>query len=255
MFSYPSFKINIGLNILQKREDGYHELETVFYPVHSQKDILEIKHIGKGVKLKVFNLDFLCEVEDNLCVKAFRLLQKDFPIDGIEIILTKNIPVGAGLGGGSADAAFALKMYNNLFDLKLSVEKLQEYASQLGSDTVFFIENSPAFATGRGEIVTPIALDLSAYEIRIVKPDFSISTADAYAEVKPKFAYTPLRQAIQEPVHKWKDFIQNDFEDSLFKKYPILEEMKENLYHEGAVYASLSGSGSAIYGIFRTVEF
>ena len=251
MITYPNFKINIGLNIVAKRADGFHDLQTVFYPVDTLKDELEINRIDKGVQLSVFRVDNLCATEDNLCVKAFRLLQKLFDIDGVEIKLTKNIPFGAGLGGGSADAAFALKMYNELFQLQLSSSKLQNLAAQLGSDTAFFVENSPVYATGRGEIMTPINLDLSDYKIEVIKPDFSISTKEAYAGVHPQQPKINLNELIQKPISEWKHCIHNDFEDTLFVKYPQLQEVKNNFYAHGAVYASMSGSGSAVYGIFQ----
>lgn len=251
MIVYPNFKINIGLNIVRKRADGYHDLQTVFYPVDTICDELEINKIGSGLRLTVQNVENLCADEDNLCVKAFRLLQKHYPIDGVDIRLKKNIPFGAGLGGGSADAAFAIKVYNQLFNLDLTNEQLRQFVSQLGSDTAFFIDNSPAFAQGRGEIMKPINLDLSDYKIEIVKPEFSISTKEAYAGVTPHPAETDLMQSIQQPIEKWKTLIHNDFEDSLFVKYPQLQEMKQKFYDCGALYASLSGSGSAVYGIFR----
>ena len=250
MITYPNFKINIGLNIVAKRADGFHELQTVFYPVDTLKDVLEINRIEKGVMLSVRNVDNLCADEDNLCVRAFRLLQRQFDIDGVEIKLTKNIPFGAGLGGGSADAAFALKMYNELFQLQLSSMELRDLAAQLGSDTAFFVENSPVYATGRGEIMTPINLDLSDYKIEIIKPDFSISTKEAYAGVQPQQPEISLNELIQKPICEWRHFIHNDFEDTLFVKYPQLHELKDDFYARGAVYASMSGSGSAVYGIF-----
>ena len=251
MITHPNFKINLGLYIVSKRSDGFHELQTVFYPVDTLKDELEINRIDKGVQLSVFRVDNLCATEDNLCVKAFRLLQKLFDIDGVEIKLTKNIPFGAGLGGGSADAAFALRMYNELFQLQLSTNELQNLAAQLGSDTAFFIENRPVYATGRGEIMTPINMDLSDYKIEVIKPDFSISTKEAYAGVHPQQPEISLNDLIQKPISEWKHCIRNDFEDTLFVKYPQLQEIKDDFYARGAVYASMSGSGSAVYGIFK----
>lgn len=250
MKAFPHFKINIGLNIVAKRPDGFHELQTVFYPVDTITDELDIHRTGKGVSLKVHGVENLCAPEDNLCIKAFRLLQQHFPIDGIDVVLTKNIPFGAGLGGGSADAAVALKMFNELFDLKLTKQELLELAAKLGSDTAFFIEDKPVYATGRGELMQAIPLDLSSYHIRIVKPDFGISTKEAYAGVTPHQPSYSLKDCIQRPISEWKDFIINDFEQSLFPKFPELQQMKEKLYAEGALYASLSGSGSALFGIF-----
>lgn len=250
MKTYPNFKINIGLNIIRRREDGFHELQTVFYPIHQITDVLEIERIESGVHLSVLNVENLCDTEDNLCVKAFRLLQKQFDIDGIDIRLTKNIPFGAGLGGGSADAAFALKMYNELFELHLSELELLTLAAKLGSDTAFFILNKPVYAEGRGEIMTPINLDLSDYDIDVIKPEFSISTKEAYAGVTPCQSAYELAEDIQKPVALWRASIFNDFEKTLFQKYPELAQIKEDFYRRGALYASLSGSGSASYGIF-----
>lgn len=250
MIVYPNFKINIGLNIVRKRPDGYHDLQTVFYPVSNICDELEIQRMDAGLRLTVENVDDLCADEDNLCVKAFRLLQKHFPIDGVDIRLKKNIPFGAGLGGGSADAAFAIKVYNELFQLNLTNEQLRQFIAQLGSDTAFFIDNTPAYAEGRGEMMTAINLDLSNYRIEVVKPDFSISTKEAYASVNPKEPEIDLLQAIHQPIEKWKSLIHNDFEDSLFIKFPQLQSIKQDFYARGALYASLSGSGSAVYGIF-----
>lgn len=251
MKSFPNFKINIGLNIIRKREDGFHDLKTVFYPVHSLTDELEINRVERGVHLTVSNVENLCADEDNLCVKAFRLLQKHFNIDGVEIKLTKNIPFGAGLGGGSADAAFALKMYNELFSLGLDEKELCNFAAQLGSDTAFFILNQPVYAEGRGELMTPIDIDLSDYYIEIDKPDFSISTKEAYRGVKPRKPEFELKELISKPIENWKTSVYNDFEITLCQKYPILTEKKEKFYRRGAIYASLSGSGSALYGIFQ----
>lgn len=250
MKAFPHFKINIGLNIVSKRADGFHELQTVFYPVDTIRDELDINRIEKGVSLEVRGVVNLCPPEENLCVRAFRLLQQHFPIDGINVVLTKNIPFGAGLGGGSADAAVALKMYNELFDLKLSKAELLELAAKLGSDTAFFIEDQAVYATGRGELMQPVPLDLSNYRIQIVKPDFGISTKEAYSGVTPHFPSYSLKECIQRPITEWKDNIVNDFEQSLFPKFPELQRIKEQLYADGALYASLSGSGSALFGIF-----
>lgn len=251
MKAFPHFKINIGLNIVAKRPDGFHELQTVFYPVDTIRDELDINRIEKGVNVEVRGVENLCPMEENLCIKAFRLLQQYFSIDGIDVVLTKNIPFGAGLGGGSADAAVALKMYNELFDLKLSKAELLELAAKLGSDTAFFIEDQAVYATGRGELMQAIPLDLSNYRLQIVKPDFGISTKEAYSGVTPHQPSYSLRDCIQRPVSEWKDVIANDFEQSLFPKFPELLQIKEKLYADGALYASLSGSGSALFGIFQ----
>ena len=187
---------------------------------------------------------------DNLCIKAFRLLQNDFGISNVEIFLTKGIPSGAGLGGGSADAAFTLKMLCDIFQLPVSKEKMVEYALQLGSDVPFFLMNKPVYATGRGEAITPIGLDLSQYRLKIVKPDIHISTKEAYAGVTPHETEVYLPDVLQHDVAQWKGVVVNDFEESLFVKIPELQQIKEDLYQEGALYVSMSGSGSAFFGIF-----
>jgi 4-diphosphocytidyl-2-C-methyl-D-erythritol kinase len=249
MFSFPNFKINIGLFITNKRKDGFHDLETIFYPVDCQTDKLEIRQSASSVKLTVKNADYLTDSENNLCVRAYRLLEKEYYLPEIEIILTKNIPIGAGLGGGSADAAFTLKMINELFNLNISGEMLKQYAAKLGSDVAFFIDNKPAFASGRGEVLEPIPLNLSDKHITVVKPCFSVSTADAYNNVTPRPADFLLKNIIDIPVGEWRQYVRNDFEETLFVKYPSLKEIKTSLYDAGALYASLSGSGSALYAI------
>ncbi|MDR3046011.1 MAG: 4-(cytidine 5'-diphospho)-2-C-methyl-D-erythritol kinase [Bacteroidales bacterium] len=250
MISYPNPKINIGLLITEKRVDGFHNLETIFYPIDHKKDTLVIEQLKEEkTMLTVENFPLTGGVESNLCIKAYRLLQTDFNLPEVEIHLNKQIPVGAGLGGGSADAAFTLCMLNELFNLHLSEEKLQQYAARLGSDVPFFIQNRPMYAYGRGELMEPIALDLSHKVITVITPDIAISTAEAYAGVKPKPATIDLRQAIQMPISEWKNLIVNDFEETIFKKQPLLREIKEDLYKKGADYASLSGSGSSIFAI------
>jgi 4-diphosphocytidyl-2-C-methyl-D-erythritol kinase len=242
-------KINLGLHVIEKLPSGFHAIETVFYPCHHFEDILEItpaSHFSFSLK----NADFNCDIEHNSCVKAYRLLQNKFDLPPVEITLTKQIPSGAGLGGGSADAAFTLKMLNHIFSLQLSIKQLHEYAAQLGSDTAFFLYDEPMYATGRGEILTPLALDLSKYHIEIICPNLSISTAQAYNSIEPKFTEVSLQKIIKMPVEKWKDLLVNDFEEVIFKQYPELLNIKNDFYARGALYASMSGSGSAIYGIF-----
>lgn len=244
-------KINLGLNIVRKRPDGYHDLETVFYPTDYYTDRLTLEKSDR-------DFEFICEsVQDigpddkNLCVKAFRLLQRDFGIRGARLRLEKHIPTGAGLGGGSADAAFTLKMLADYFNLPLDNAALLSYAAQLGSDVPFFILNTPAYATGRGEILQPIPLDLSDYEIRIEKPDVSVSTREAYAGVTPKLPAVHVCDIIRTPVTQWRDLLHNDFEDSIFEQHPELAEIKRSFYENGATYVSMSGSGTAVYGLFR----
>lgn len=254
MITYPNAKINIGLNITERRPDGYHNIESVFYPINLQ-DAVEIKTIeGEepqgGYKLKVSGTILDGTPDDNLVVKAYQLLRKDFNFPAQKIHLYKHIPVGAGLGGGSSDAAAIIKMLNEKFTLGLASEQMQNYAVQIGADCPFFINNTPVFATGIGNIFTPIELSLHGKTIILVKPDIFVSTRDAYALVKPSPAAIPLTEAIKQPISEWKQIITNDFEKSVFAKYPEIAAIKDKLYDMGALYASMSGSGSAVYGIF-----
>jgi 4-diphosphocytidyl-2-C-methyl-D-erythritol kinase len=253
MISFPNAKINIGLNILRKRDDGYHEIETVFYAIQLC-DILEIVENPPGSHMPAFhNTGILIDVpkEKNLCLKAYQLLKKDFKLPEVSVHLHKIIPLEAGLGGGSSDAAFTINILDKLFSLKLSNEKKIHYASMLGSDCAFFIENKPSLATGRGEILKEIELDLSGLHIVVVKPSFNISTSEAYSGVKPGLPGCRLNENMKLPVEQWKGNITNDFENHILLKHPELAQIKEKLYLSGAVYASLSGSGSAVYGIFK----
>ena len=254
MITYPNAKINIGLNITERRPDGYHNIESVFYPINLQ-DAVEIKTIeGEepqgGYKLKVSGTILDGTPDDNLVVKAYQLLRKDFNFPAQKIHLYKHIPVGAGLGGGSSDAAAIIKMLNDKFALGLTSEQMQNYAVQIGADCPFFINNTPVFATGIGNIFTPIEFSLHGKTIILVKPDIFVSTRDAYALVKPSPAAIPLTEAIKQPISEWKQIITNDFEKSVFAKYPEIAAIKDKLYDMGAIYASMSGSGSAVYGIF-----
>lgn len=247
-FSRP--KINIGLNILKKREDGFHNIETIFYPIDNQFDIITINKRENGVILKITGSIPLQVDPNNLCIKAVKILQRTFPfIDGLSIELTKKIPIGAGLGGGSSNGASILRMLNEMFHLSLSVDELKIIAGELGSDVPFFIEEKPSFATGRGEILEPIPVSLEGKKISIITPFISISTAEAYRQSIPKNPIIPLREAIKYPIKEWKDYIFNDFEKVLFPQYPELKIIKDKLYEQGADYVSLSGSGSAIYAI------
>ena len=252
MIVYPNAKINIGLSIIEKRQDGFHNIESIFYPILDLCDILEVV-ISKDDQLE-FNssgINIPGDIESNLCLKAFQLLQADFAISNVKIHLHKNIPIGAGLGGGSADAAFMLKALNELFDLNLSNEQLINYARKLGSDCAFFVENNPVFAFNKGDQFEDINLDLSAYKINIEYPEIHIGTAEAYGGVVPSLAKTSVKKLINQPIDNWKSSIQNDFERSVFPNHSAIKELKEKMYLNGAIYASMTGSGSAVYGIFH----
>lgn len=244
-------KINLGLQILRKRDDGYHEIHTIFYPTDFFTDTLTLESSDQELEFVCQSAEDIGPSENNLCVKAFRLLQADYGIKGVKITLEKSIPSGAGLGGGSADAAFTLKMLSEFFNLELSNGQLKAYAAQLGSDVPFFIDNVPMYATGRGEVLEPIDLDLSDYNIYIVKPNFSASTREAYAGVTPKVPETDVIDIIRQPVTEWVLSLHNDFEDSLFSKFPELTMLKSRLYAKGATYASMTGSGTAVFGLFK----
>jgi len=250
MVIFPNCKINLGLNIVNKRNDGYHDIETAFFPVHL-KDALEIIE-NKTLQFSISGLPIEGELENNLCLKAYELLKKDFPtLAAIQMHLHKAIPTGAGLGGGSADAAFVLKLLNKKFDLSLSEKQLMKYAIQLGSDCPFFILNKPCFATGRGEILDQIDIDLSAYKIVIVHPGIYISTSWAFSNSKPAIPAKSIREILLQSIETWKEELKNDFENPVFTKYTEIRNIKGELYNSGAIYASMSGSGSALYGIFE----
>jgi 4-diphosphocytidyl-2-C-methyl-D-erythritol kinase len=251
---FPNCKINLGLNIIAKRADGFHDLETVFYPI-AIKDVLEVVQQSTAsvdVEFTATGLPVAGAAADNLCVKAYHLLKKDFSsLPSIKMHLHKVIPMGAGLGGGSADGAFALAMLNRKFQLGLSNDQLIGYALQLGSDCPFFISNEPCFAVGRGEKLAPIAIDLSGYRIVVTNPGIHVNTGWAFSQVRPTKPQRQLRDVIHQPMVTWKDELINDFEEAVFGAHPEIKAIKENLYAQGAVYASMTGSGSAVYGIFE----
>ncbi len=255
MLVFPNAKINIGLNIVEKRSDNYHTIESVFYPVPLTDALEVVENIEKTNERVVFSSSgFLIpgDVQSNLCCKAYELISKDYPLPPIKIHLHKNIPIGAGLGGGSSDAAFFIKLVNELFGLSISWGEMHHYARQLGSDCSFFISNRAVFAEQKGDEYESIALDLSAYHLALVYPPIAINTGNAYASVSPATPSRSLEDDILNlPIEQWKDFISNDFEKSIFLKYPQIKLIKEQLYAAGAVYASLSGSGSAVYGLFK----
>ena len=253
MITYPNAKINLGLNIVEKRPDGYHNLETVFYPINLQ-DALEVTTLEEqgDYTLVTSGTPIEGEPENNLVVKAYKLLKEDFPeLPGIDIHMYKHIPTGAGLGGGSSDAAFMIKLLNEKFKLKISVEKMEEYAAKLGADCAFFIQNKPVFASGIGNIFESIELSLKGYYLVLVKPDIFVSTKDAFALIKPQKPSKSLKEIIRMPVETWRAMMKKDFEESVFQKYPEIAAIKDKLYDMGAIYASMSGSGSSVFGIFR----
>ena len=254
MITFPNAKINLGLNIVEKRPDGYHNLETIFYPINLQ-DALEVtrrENNDKEYTLHISGALLEGEPEDNLVVKAYKLLKKDYPgLLPVDIHMYKHIPAGAGLGGGSSDAACMIKLLNDKFSLGLSTERMEEYAVKLGADCSFFIRNKPVFATGIGNLFEPVELSLKGYHIILIKPDIFVSTRDAFAEIKPVRPAVSLKEIVKQPMETWKNSMKNDFEDSVFKKFPEITAIKDELYDLGAVYAAMSGSGSSVYGIFK----
>lgn len=254
MITFPNAKINLGLNIVEKRPDGYHNLETIFYPINLQ-DALEVtrrENNDKEYTLHISGSPLEGEPEDNLVVKAYKLLKKDYPgLLPVDIHMYKHIPAGAGLGGGSSDAACMIKLLNDKFSLGLSTERMEEYAVKLGADCAFFIRNKPVFATGIGNLFEPVELSLKGYHIILIKPDIFVSTRDAFAEIKPVRPAVSLKEIVKQPMETWKNSMKNDFEDSVFKKFPEIVAIKDELYDLGAVYAAMSGSGSSVYGIFK----
>ncbi len=252
MISFPNAKINLGLSVIEKRPDNYHNLETVFMPI-GLKDILEVVHNKDGNEPYIWNNTGIivdAPAEKNICIKALELLKVDFDIDPVQLHLHKNIPFGAGLGGGSADGASMLMLLNDLFELGLSTKQLKKYAVQLGADCSFFIDNTPQYATGIGDILEPIVLNLSGFHLVLLVPNIHVSTPDAYKFVIPANPELSIRDIIELPLHQWKDRLVNDFEKSVFRQYPKIEELKKYLYHIGAEYVSMSGSGSSVFGLF-----
>ncbi len=248
MIIFPNAKINIGLNIINRRADGYHNLETIFYPIKIN-DALEIIKADE-LSFQSSGMEIPGREEDNLCIKGYHLLKKDFDLPPVKIHLHKHIPIGAGLGGGSADAAFFIKLLNQFINLELTDDRMMEYARRLGADCAFFIQNKPVFAFDRGDEFEPIKLDLCKYKIVLVMPPVHVSTAEAYSGVKPAPVRQSLMELIYTPVAEWKKHIKNDFEESVFKNHPSIRGIKAALYEAGALYASMSGSGASVFGIF-----
>lgn len=249
MVVFPNAKINIGLQITEKRADGFHNIASCFYPV-GWADVLEVIP-AETFAFSSSGIFIPGDPAANLCVKAYYLLKKDFNLPTVAMHLLKIVPIGAGMGGGSSDAAFALKLLNSTFDLQLSTSELENYARKLGSDCAFFVENKPQFCHEKGDQFEDIALSLKGKWIVLIYPNLHISTAEAYAGVQPKKADIDLREILKQPLTHWKSVVKNDFEEGLFLKYPLLATLKSQLYEIDALYASMTGSGSTIYGIFE----
>lgn len=261
MVHFPNCKINLGLNIIRKRTDGFHDLETVFYPI-ALRDALEVipnrapaVDSDSPIHFTASGLPVAGSTDNNLCVKAYHLLLKDFPkLEAVHMHLHKTIPMGAGLGGGSADGAFALSMLNQLFGLQLSQEQLIAYALQLGSDCPFFIINTPCFATGRGEVMQPVTLDLKGYTIVIINPGIHVNTGQAFSLITPQQPPVSSLTIIQQPVATWRDTLINDFEAPVMQLYPEIARIKARLYDAGAEYACMTGTGSTVFGLFHQTQ-
>ncbi len=251
MIVFPNAKINIGLQVLSKLDSGYHEIETIFYPV-GLSDALEIIP-AKEFTFGSSGLPIPGDSNQNLVIKAYQMMKNRFDIPPVAIHLHKIIPMGAGLGGGSSDAAFTLKVLNEMFSICLTVRQLEDMARELGADCAFFIQNKAVFASGRGDRFEIIDLDLSPYKIVIVKPEIHLSTAWAFSQLKPLRREVSLKELINYPIQEWQVKIKNDFEEALFPKYPEIKNSKEQLLEKGAIYASMTGSGSAVFGLFEDV--
>jgi 4-diphosphocytidyl-2-C-methyl-D-erythritol kinase len=250
MVVFPNAKINIGLNVTSRRNDGFHNIASVFYPV-GWKDVLELLP-GTSLGFCASGIEIGGEISDNLCMKIYSRLQKEFQLPPVQIHLHKNIPVGAGLGGGSADAAFAVKMMNKMFSLGFKEGTMIDIVKDFGSDCAFFIKNVPVFVSGKGDQMAEVNINLKGMHLLIVYPDLFISTREAYEGIIPLQRDVSVAEIIKLPVHQWKDLLKNDFEDALFIKYPLLMSLKAQLYSMNAVYASMSGSGSSMYAIFES---
>lgn len=259
MITFPCAKINLGLNIVSKRPDGYHNLETVFYPI-PLTDALEIKYMDEKFPsespcdLKITGNDVDCNEEDNLVIKAYQLLAADFQLPRVHAHLVKRIPTQAGLGGGSSDAAYMIRLLDERFRLNIGIPEMERYAAKLGADCAFFITADPSYAEGIGDVLMPADVPgagLGGYYLAVVKPSVAVSTRDAYAAIVPKTPTKCCRDIVRQPIETWKDELVNDFEAPIFAMHPELAAIKLSLYDVGAVYAAMSGSGSALFGIFR----
>ncbi len=253
MIDFPGSKINLGLRVIQRLSNGYHLIESIFIPT-TFSDVLELIKADSSEKSRFYfnGLEIPGDPKDNLIYKAYDLLSKDFKLPSFEAHLLKVIPTGTGLGGGSADASSMLKLLNNVFELSISTKELESLAKMLGADCPFFIKKESAYVEGIGDKITPLELDLSSYYLLIICPDLHINTRDAFQNIAPKTVNNHLKDVIQSyPIEEWKSYVFNDFEDYAFHIHPLLEDIKDEIYEMGALYASMSGSGSAIYGIFE----
>ena len=250
MILHANCKINLGLDILRRREDGFHDLETVMLPVSEMFDVVEVEMVEGTSTFEQTGLKVDCDAESNLCMKALRLMQRLYGVGEARIRLEKLVPFGAGLGGGSSDATAVILTLNKLCGLNLSEERLIEVAAMLGSDTAFFVRNTPQLCTGRGEVMTPIELPLRGKYLAIAKPQEGVSTKEAYSGVKPTMPTVRLTEALMLPMESWRGVVKNDFEPHIFAAHPAISKLKNMMYEAGAVYASMSGSGSAVFGIF-----
>lgn len=253
MLVFPNAKINLGLNVIEKRPDGFHSIESIIYPI-GLKDVLEFVPAGKETESSFSNtgIDTGPNADDNLVLKAYRLLKSHYDLPPLHIHLHKLVPMGAGLGGGSADASFMLKALNEEFRLGLSHDELEGFATRIGSDCPFFIRNQSSLATGRGEQLAPAPVNLKGYYLALVHPGVHVDTKWAYSKIQPKIPVFHPQDVIGKDIKSWKENLMNDFEEVVFNEFPIVGQMKINMYKLGAVYASMSGSGSAVYGIFES---
>ena len=252
MILHANCKINLGLDILRRREDGFHDLETVMIPVSGLFDVVEVERVEGVSTFEQKGLVVDCDAESNLCMKALRLMQRLYGIGEAKITLDKRVPFGAGLGGGSSDATAVILALNELYALGLSEERLIEVAAMIGSDTAFFVRNTPQLCEGRGEVMSPIELPLQGKYLAIAKPEEGVSTKEAYSGVKPAVPSVRLADALRKPIGEWRAVVKNDFEKHIFESHPTIAELKQVMYDAGAVYASMSGSGSAVFGIFES---
>ena len=257
MITFPIAKINLGLNVVERRPDGYHNLQTVFYPV-PLKDAIEVMPMDEGFPsdvecdLKVTNISIDGDEQRNLVVRAYQMLKQDFPaLPRVHVHLWKGIPTQAGMGGGSSDCGFMISLINRMFDLGLSEEQMIQYAARLGADCAFFILSRPCYAEGIGERLEPIALDLKGWYIGVVRPDIPVPTKEAFSRIHPHFPTKNCREVVMQPVETWRKDLVNDFEESVFALHPEIGDIKNRLYDMGATYAAMSGSGSALFGLFK----